>query len=395
MSLVANALIAGQVSVKSAWAMNELCEIIDIGCVIVSPDGEIQSWNNWMASASSIAPRDVVGKNLFDVYPALRGTAREKAIQRALSGESIVLAHHFHEFMLDLPPAVGFEAVGKMQQSARLVPFVGDSGIEGVVILIQDVTERIVRERELNAAKDKAEAASKTKSEFLAAISHELRTPLTAILGYADLMESQIGGTLTANQQDYVSRIISGAWHLIKIIEEILTFSSVEAKKYEVVLAPSNVSDTINQTVALLEHQAASKSITLTVDLDEPLAVIETDSLKVRQVLLNVIGNAIKFTDRGNICVQLRRDFKNIYVRVIDTGMGIPERLHALVFEPFVQADQSATRVKGGTGLGLPLSRNLAELLGGELTLERSDTAGSVFLLCLPRTHLPKEVPAP
>ena len=383
-----------QVSRTSATAINELSEILEIGCVIVDVDYRIDSWNDWLARASGQAPVDVVGKNLLDVFPEIRSTPREKALQRALKGEAIVLAHHFHEFMLELPAPVGFEAAGRMQQSVRLVPFVDDGEVHGVMILIQDVTERVLRERALNAAKEKAESASKTKSEFLAAISHELRTPLTAILGYADLLESQVGGILNSAQHDYISRIIAGAWHLIKIIEEILTFSSVEAKKYEVSLEPFNVADTINQTATLLEQQAVSKGLTLAVNIDDPDMVIETDPLKLRQILLNIVGNAIKFTEKGGVTLDTARDAHNIYIRIIDTGPGIPEKMRALVFEPFVQVDQSATRAKGGTGLGLPLSRNRAELLGGELKLERTSDQGSAFVLQLPRTRVRTKVAA-
>ena len=189
-------------------------------------------------------------------------------------------------------------------------------------------------------------------------------------------------------QQDHLSRITAGTWHLIKIIDEILSFSRVEARKYELAPESVNVSDIVNQTTALLQQQAASKGISLDIQLPNSPVFIVTAALKVRQILLNVIGNAIKFTEYGSVNVQLRTDETSVYCSISDTGPGIPERMHSLVFEPFVQADQSATRAKGGTGLGLALSRSLAELLGGSLTLIRSNSSGSQFLLTLP-IHFP------
>jgi signal transduction histidine kinase len=270
-----------------------------------------------------------------------------------------------------------------MQQSARVVPHTWN-GISGALVLVQDVTERVVREKELGDAKEAAETASKVKSEFLAAISHELRTPLTAILGYADLLQTEIAGPLSNVQREHLERITAGTWHLIKIIEQILSFSRVEAQKYEVTLEPVNVPDIINQTVALLQQQAAEKGVSLDVQIAEPSLVIETDPLKLRQILLNLLGNAIKFTDKGAITVEARSTGRALKIRIIDTGSGVPQRMHNLIFEPFVQADQSTTRAKSGTGLGLALSRSLTELLGGELVLESSGPEGSVFRLQLP-----------
>jgi signal transduction histidine kinase len=362
----------------------ETADVLETGCLAVDSKLVVRGWNHWLESASEIPASDAIGRAVTEVFELNEESIAVRSLRRAVAGEAVVLAHRFHGYMVPLPPPPGFSRTEYMQQSARVLPHIFESGEAGAIALIEDVTERVVRERDLNEAKDRAESASKAKSEFLAAISHELRTPLTAILGYTDLMQSRIGGPLTQVQQDHLSRITAGTWHLIKIIDEILSFSRVEAKKYELSLESVNISDIVNQTTALLQQQAISKGISLDIQLPNSPAIITTDPLKVRQILLNVIGNAIKFTEHGSVTVQLRVDAASVVCVVTDTGPGIPEAMHQLVFEPFVQADQSITRAKGGTGLGLALSRSLAELLGGDLTLQRSDRTGSQFLLILP-----------
>ncbi len=373
---------------SSLAALLQMADVLDTGCMVVDENLVIRGWNRWLESATDLPAGAVVNRPVTAVFDVAENSVAVRSLRRAINGEAVVLAHQFHHYMLPIAAPPGYARIEQMQQSARVLPHTFESGARGAVALIEDVTERVVRERDLDEARERAESASKAKSEFLAAISHELRTPLTAILGYTDLMQSGIGGSLTSMQQDHLSRITAGTWHLIKIIDEILSFSRVEARKYELAPESVNVSDIVNQTAALLQQQAVSKGISLDIQLPNTPVVIVTDALKVRQILLNVIGNAIKFTEHGSVMVQLRTDETSVYCSVTDTGPGVPERMHSLIFEPFVQADQSATRAKGGTGLGLALSRSLAELLGGSLTLVRSDSSGSQFLLTLP-LHFP------
>lgn len=367
-------------------ALQDISDILETGCVIIDENLVVRGWNRWMESASGISAATIIGAKLDVALQLDDDSVAIRSFRRALNGESVVLAQQFHGFMFPLPPPAGFPRIEQMQQSTRVVPFPID-GMRGAVALIEDVTERVMREQDLNDAREKAESASKAKSEFLAAISHELRTPLTAVLGYTDLLQSEISGPLNNAQHDHLERITAGTWHLIKIIEEILTFSRVEAKKFDVTLEPVKAGEIVNQTAALLQQQASQKGITLDVKIADPGLIIETDALKLRQIVLNLLGNAIKFTDSGGVSVEVLRSGDALYCRVSDTGNGVPERMKNLIFEPFVQADQSATRAKGGTGLGLALSRGLAELLGGELTLESTSAEGSVFQLRLPLRH--------
>lgn len=239
---------------------------------------------------------------------------------------------------------------------------------------------------ELHNAKEAAEAASRTKSQFLAVMSHELRTPLAGIVGYADLLASDIGGKLTDVQRMHVARITAGAWHLLSIINEILTFSRVEAGKEQTELERVDLRALVDDSVELLKPQAAAKGVELRyVAPAVGQATLTTDAGKVRQVLLNLIGNALKFTDTGFVEVVVSRENGHARVVVRDTGPGISAEDRERIFEPFVQADQSSTRHKGGTGLGLTVSRRLAQMLGGNVAIVDSVPGqGSTFEAIFP-----------
>lgn len=371
--------------------LNDAADILQVGCIATDEDLVITGWNRWMEAATGWSAAHALGKRLTTVFPELVGTPAERAFHRALAGESVVFSHSFHQYLLPLPAPAGFADFKSMQQSARIVPLMSERNIAGVIALIEDVTERVARERALDEAKQRAEAANKTKSDFLAAMSHELRTPLTAILGYADLLDSEIVGELNEPQKEHLHRMVAGAWHLINIIEEILTFSRIEAQQYEVSLASTDVEAIVKDVISLLENQAAVKGLSIDVQLPEQPTLADTDAQRVKQILVNVVGNAIKFTDAGNVTVKLDTEADWVRIAVTDTGPGIPERYRKTVFEPFVQVDQSYTRRKGGTGLGLPLSRSLAELMGGSLVLENAPGQGATFVVRLPRKKVMPE----
>jgi signal transduction histidine kinase len=307
------------------------------------------------------------------------------AFERAVAGETVLLAHRFHEFLIPLPQRSGPYIGTPMQQTARLVPMRNASGITGAIAFIQDVSERVIREEELRSARDAAEHASKAKSDFLAAMSHELRTPLNAVIGYSELLTQGVGGnTLLPQQKQHVHRITSSAWHLISIIDQVLTFSRAEAGHEEISISSVNLCDEARRALQQIEPQAIAKGIDVQLHLAEDPFIVQTDALRIQQILINLLGNAVKFTETGRIDVTVGRDEDAFAITVQDTGPGIPADHHEHVFEAFTQVDQSATRAKGGTGLGLPVSRKLAELLGGTLELVSSSPQGSTFRLRVP-----------
>ena len=271
-----------------------------------------------------------------------------------------------------------------MQQSARILPMLRGGRAAGVVVLVQDVTERVAREEELRDALRQAEVASQAKSDFLASMSHELRTPLSAIIGYMDLLEGEMVGAVEPLQKTYLGRVKAAARHLINIIEEILTFSRIEAGKEPLHAEPLDASALARDVEELFEPQALRKGLTLSVSLPREPVPLHTDATKLRQILINLVGNAMKFTDAGEVALEMRVIGEHVVFRIRDTGPGIGAADLGKIFDPFTQVDQSLRRSKGGTGLGLPVSRRLAHLLGGELTVESVAGEGTTFTLSVP-----------
>jgi PAS domain S-box-containing protein len=230
------------------------------------------------------------------------------------------------------------------------------------------------------------EEANRAKSEFLATMSHELRTPLNAVLGYTNLLESGIPEELSEPVLQYVRRVGLSARHLAQLIEEILAFSRLEAGRETVSPAEVDVGEVVREVEAIVEPLAREKGLWLIVDASAPSTPLRTDPRKLRQILLNLLGNAIKFTGEGEITFTTRPDGGEVLFSVRDTGIGIPREHLERIFEPFWQVEQGATRTAQGTGLGLSVSRRLANLMGGTLTAESSDGAGSTFSLRLPLT---------
>ena len=237
---------------------------------------------------------------------------------------------------------------------------------------------------EMEEAAVRAEAASRAKTDFLAVMSHELRTPLNAIVGYSDLLQTGVSGPLTDTQRTQLSRIRSSSFHLLDLIQDVLSFSRIEAGREELRIADVEVQQLARDAHSYIEQQCKEKGLQQEVTVPEERIVMITDPAKVRQILLNLLNNACKFADSGKVDLVVAREGEDVLFMVKDTGPGVAREHLEMIFEPFTQVDQSTTRQKGGAGLGLPVSRRLAHLLGGELLVESEIGKGSTFTLRLP-----------
>src|SRR2546423_2075413 len=280
------------------------------------------------------------------------------------------------------------------------------------IVSLRDITDRkqaqeraqvLAFERE---ARLEAEAASRAKSEFLAIMSHELRTPLNAVLGYSELMELGISGPVTEQMREQIGRIRISAIHLLGLVNDILDLAKVEAGRLQVSSGSCSAAGTVAAAIALIQPQAAAGGLDLTVVRGpDPSPVYRGDDERVRQILVNLLSNAVKFTPHGGkITVEIassrtpdpdtRLQASRSYVsfRVTDTGAGIPDEKLMSIFDPFVQVESGHARSREGSGLGLTISRRLARLMGGDLTVMSELGEGSTFTLWLPADTSAKKV---
>jgi PAS domain S-box-containing protein len=366
--------------------MSEIGSLLDIGVLTVDASLTVIGWNDWLERATGKSRRDVVGKPLTEADPSLRPAALA-AFKSAIQGSVVMMSQAFHEYLLEARPPTGFEVVGRMRQSVRILPVRGENGaISGAMAFIEDVTERVAREAELRAALEAAHAANEAKTKFFTAMSHELRTPIGAISGYADLLGRGLFGPVTEVQREHLSRINTVSSHLLHIVDEILSFARVSAGREETTLSEADAVVLAQEALIAVEPLAVKKGLAVRSRFPtEPIAM-RTDQVKVRQILINLLGNAIKFTERGSIEleVSLTEDRQRVEFSVLDTGPGIAAAHLASIFEPFTRILNRDAR-NPGTGLGLAVSRGFARVLGGDITVSSEPGIGSRFTATVPR----------
>ncbi len=355
------------------------------GVVVQHADGSIRGWNRRAEEILGLTGEQLVGRSSFD--PRWR-TVREDhspfpgeehpAMQVLRTGRpvwGVVMGVHTPDgrlSWLNINSAPIFED-GRDAPSASVTTFT-------------DITRQVQAERVLRQAKEVAEAANHAKSDFLARMSHELRTPLNSVIGFATLLLSRRTGEDDADRA-YLSRIRANGTHLLTIINDILDLSQVEARRVTLRREPVDLEALVRETVAQLADQAQQRSVRLDVEMPAVLQPCPGDADRLRQVLVNLLGNALKFTQQGRVVARVIADADGVprCFEVEDTGIGIAaERLMA-IFEPFEQAETSTARRFGGTGLGLAISRQLCELMGYYLNVQSVVGQGSRFTVTLAR----------
>lgn len=263
---------------------------------------------------------------------------------------------------------------------------------EGIVVSARDVTHRVLLESQLKRARSHAENAARAKAQFLANMSHEIRTPMNGVLGFAELLQRRDIDEESARYAELIER--SGR-SMMMLLNDILDLSKIETGQLKVTSETFDITRLARDCVELHQAQAERKGVSLglTEGADIP-SLISSDPLRLRQIMLNLIGNAVKFTESGGIEVAVARKQTQLVISVEDSGIGIDESRLGMIFDPFVQAESSTTRRYGGTGLGLSISRQLAELLGGSLSVDSMPGIGSRFTLRLPIVEVKQSVAA-
>ena len=343
-----------------------------------------------------------------DGAPPVR-TTQELHAQRSLLGRVFRERETVHIADVSSDPSVS-DSVGMIRIGARTglgVPLLRGDEVQGIIILARievrpfedreiELVESFARQaaiaienvRLFNEIQDKSaqlEVANRHKSEFLANMSHELRTPLNAIIGFSEVLLQKMFGELNDQQADYLDDIVTSGRHLLSLINDILDLSKIEAGRMELQLAPFSLVAALDNAVTLVRERATSHGITLELEVAPRLDEILADERKLKQVVVNLLANAVKFTpDGGRVSVRAGRDDAGVRIAVQDTGIGIaPEDQHR-IFEEFQQARRQTAQSREGTGLGLTLSKRFVELHGGTLTVESEPGKGSTFTVMLP-----------
>jgi PAS domain S-box-containing protein len=353
-------------------------ENIDAGIALIDSNYTIVALNRAQARMFGKAANELVGKKCF----------------REFEKRDAVCPHcHGVEAIATGRPAER-EREGIRDDGSRFTARVGafplfgpDGAATGFVELVEDITQRKQAEELLQRAKESAEAANRAKSEFLANMSHEIRTPMTAILGYSDLLMS--ANLSCQEQRQFLAGIQRNGKALLELISGILDLSRIEADRLTLERTDCSLRQVIDDVLSVVQVRAEEKGLSLDVDYEFPLPeTIHTDPGRLRQVLANLVGNAVKFTEHGAVRITIRFVQETdrparIQFAISDTGIGIPADQLGKLFEPFTQVDGSATRRYGGTGLGLAISRRLARALGGDVEAASQLGAGSTFTLTI------------
>ena len=376
------AVIAAEASRRRA-----LFEHVRDGIVVIDEDGRIFEANHSFAELVGGTADELVGMPLVD-FAASPGPATVTATLR-----SVARAGKTYEGVLRRCDGGAFDAEVSMSR----IDWGGDAYVLGIV---RDVTARNQAARALQAAQQEAANANAAKAQFLAQMSHEIRTPMNAIIGLAQTLEHD---TLPAEQGRSVRTIHEAGLSLLRIVNDILDFSKIEAGQLPIVARPFAVSDVLERVDQLFTGSAATKGLGLRVDrLPPQLDRVSGDSLRLEQVLVNLAGNAIKFTAQGTVTIaaiplDVTADSLRLHFEVRDTGIGIEPSAIPTLFDPFTQADTGITRRYGGTGLGLSICKRLVELMGGRIGATSTPGVGSTFWFDLPfeRVREPASVPVP
>ncbi|HEX22115.1 MAG TPA: transporter substrate-binding domain-containing protein [Chromatiales bacterium] len=356
---------------ESERQLKTILDAVPLAIVVASLDGVILMANPHAAREIESTSRPLVGRNMQEFYldPAAR--------------DSVMAALSEHGQLLNREMVFRTDS-GKLLEGLLSIMLI-KMGRQTVSLgILVNLTERMQMERELAAARDLAERANRSKSEFLANMSHELRTPLNAIIGFTGVLKDGMAGPVNEEQAKQLGMVYGSARHLLALINDILDLSKVEAGRVDIVTERFLLAPFLEEIHALMKPLATVKGLALRWESTR-LDSLVSDRGKLRQVLVNLLGNAIKFTETGSVSLSCRQIDGEVVIEVTDTGIGIAPADQARIFNTFEQADTSSEREYEGTGLGLAICRRFVEMLGGKISVVRSAPGeGSTFRIGLP-----------
>jgi len=384
--------------ILSAAVLTWMHDLAPQGILLTDHLLNVVGWNLWLEERSGRRAKDVLGKNLLELYPDLALRGLDSHYEDALVGKVRLLSQRLHGYLLKMPAPADFKEYSEMQQSARISPLSQEGKVIGTLTIIDDVTERVMRESQLQAqlqartelldnekaARQEAETANRLKDEFLATISHELRTPLTAIVGWSTLLRSrQLDDEASARA---IETIYRNANSQTQLISDLLDVSRIISNKLQLTISDVDLPSIVERALDAFKPAAETKNIQIESSVESDFPLISGDPERLQQIIWNLLSNAVKFTpDGGRIHIHLKRLSSLVEISVRDSGIGIDPQFTPFVFDRFRQANSASTRNHGGLGLGLNIVRELVNLHDGRVQVFSEGAGkGATFVVTLP-----------
>jgi PAS domain S-box-containing protein len=368
--------------------LGDIIDFLPDATFVINRDGIVIAWNRAIEKMTGVKAADILGRGNYDYALPFHGERRPMLIDLVLKSDLDLNRSYDSIKRQEDGTIVGDSFIPEMLgEPAYLLGSAGvlydsEGTIYGAIETIRDITDRKMAEEDLKSARDRAESATKAKSKFLANMSHEIRTPMNAVIGMSDLLLQM---DLKLEQRDYLETIRNSGNALLAIINDILDYSKIDGDKLELEILPFDLAGCIEVSMDLVAAKAAEKGLELTYFQDDAMpTILVGDEIRLRQILINLLGNAVKFTEKGEVvlfvgCSPVEGDKVKLHFAVKDTGIGISQENLGKLFQCFTQVDSSTTRYYGGTGLGLAISRKLVEMMGGEISVESTPGKGSTF----------------
>ncbi len=364
-------ILAGEQAEK---AMNEYLELFDkapSGFVVLSREGNIQKINQ-LGAVMLGQDQGTLIHTPFDLHLSPDSRGIFELFLKALSEKKV-------RQTTEVSLSINNRQSGEMEISGVL-----SENSEEFIITFRDITHLKETEQYLVESKVKAETADRHKSSFLSTMSHEIRAPLNSIIGFSGILLKEIPGSLNEEQKKQLGMIQSSGRHLLTLINDLLDLSKIEAGQFSVNFEYFNLQEVIEDVLQIEWPLAMSKNIEIHLKESSGIGVIRSDKQRIHQVLLNLVNNAIKFTEKGHVDISCTKEHESMKIEIIDTGIGILKENLEKIFDPFIQIENDFTKINQGSGLGLPVTKKLIELLKGSIDVNSEIGKGTTFTIKLP-----------